>query len=143
MAETKKEKEAEAATGIPADFIEKMSPEMLEALAEKISALKAKAEPEPAEQTEEDVFMKQIAAENARMEELVPITLFKDNDKYKDDLHIGVNGVMYTIQRGKPVMVPRKVANVIEAQMEQDMATANLISRESGEFAAEARRLEV
>ena len=38
-------------------------------------------------------------------------------------------------------MVPRYVAEVLERSMAQDQETANLISRESGEYEAEAAKL--
>jgi hypothetical protein len=43
------------------------------------------------------------------LNELVPFMAFKDNDKYKDDLVIIVNGKTWQIQRGVQVMIPRYV----------------------------------
>lgn len=59
---------------------------------------------------------------------------FKDNDKYKDDIFVAVNGRSFKIQRGKHVRIPRYVAEVLENGMDQDAKTANLIERE-GELA--------
>jgi hypothetical protein len=72
-------------------------------------------------------------------EELVPIRLFKDNDKYKDDVFVAVNGERVQIKRGETVMVKRKFARVLEQSMDQDAATANLIEAESGRYEAEAK----
>lgn len=72
-------------------------------------------------------------------EELVPIRLFKDNDKYKDDVFVAVNGRRFQIKRGETVKVPRYIADVLEQSMKQDEATANLITRQSEEYAAEAK----
>ena len=75
---------------------------------------------EPHELTEEEI----IAANEARMKELVEIELFYDGDKYKDDVSVGVNGKTWLIKRGERVTVPRFVAEVINNSMEQDKASA-------------------
>ena len=67
--------------------------------------------------------------------ELVPITLFKDNNKYKDDVFVSVGDETCQIQRGKKVMIKRKFADVIEKAMEQDLKTAELIDKKSSEGA--------
>ena len=71
--------------------------------------------------------------------DLVPIRLFKDNGKYKDDVFVAVNGRSFQIKRGETVQVPAYVAEVLEQSMAQDNATANLIERESSAYAAEAK----
>lgn len=105
---------------------EEVSPEILEMVERMVEAKmaakkNADAAPDPG-----------IAAETERMNEKVEIRLFKDNDRYKDDLFVAVNGVGYQIQRGVKVKVPRNVALVIEQGMEQDERTAALIEKESG-----------
>jgi len=103
---------------------------------EKVVAEEVIAEQEAQKElTEEETK----AAEDAYLKELVPFYAFKDNDKYKDDIMVGVNGKMFQIQRGEEVMIPRYVRNVIEQSMAQDANTAKLIERQSSEFAAEAR----
>ena len=72
-------------------------------------------------------------------EELVPIRLFKDNEKYKDDVFVAVNGERVQIKRGETVMVKKKFADVLEQSMQQDMATASLIEQESSKYDAEAK----
>ena len=67
--------------------------------------------------------------------ELVPVTLFKDNNKYKDDVFVSVNDETCQIQRGKRVMVKRKFADVIEKSLEQDLKTSELIDKKAGEGA--------
>lgn len=76
---------------------------------------------------------------NQNPEELVPVRLFKDNYKYKDDVFVAVNGRSFQIRRGQTVMVPAYVAEVLEQSMAQDNATANLIEAESSRYAAEAK----
>ena len=78
---------------------------------------------------------KAIEERNAYWNELVPVTLFKDNNKYKDDVFVAVNGDTCNIQRGKTVMVKRKFADVIENSLNQDMKTNELIEKKSSEFA--------
>jgi len=69
----------------------------------------------------------------------VKIKLFKDNDKYKDDVFVGVNGKAYKIQRGVEVEVPRFVAEVLRLSLKQDEHTADLIAIESSLEATENR----
>lgn len=60
----------------------------------------------------------------------VEFLAFKDNDKYKDDITVCVNGRVFKIQRGKRVLIPRYVAAVLENSQDQDTRTANLIESE-------------
>ena len=75
-------------------------------------------------------------------EELVEIMLFKDNERYKDDVFVAVNGETCQVKRGVPVKIKRKFAEVIQNSMKQDAETAQLIERESGRFRQEARVFE-
>lgn len=52
--------------------------------------------------------------------ELVEVTLFKDSDKYKDDVFVSVNGVGMIVPRGKKVKIPRKYALCLENSKVQD-----------------------
>lgn len=74
-------------------------------------------------------------------EEQVEIRLFKDNERYKDDVFVAVNGRSFQIKRGETVRVPRYVADVLEQSMNQDAATAKLMDRESSAYAAQAKEL--
>lgn len=71
--------------------------------------------------------------------EKVPVKLFKDNDKYKDDVFVCVNGRSIRIQRGKEVMIPRKFALVLEQSRDQSASAADYIEEVSGNFASEAK----
>jgi hypothetical protein len=55
--------------------------------------------------------------------EKIPFRAFKDNDKYKDDISVQVNGKIFQIQRGVQVMIPRYVYLAIE-QSERQLAEA-------------------
>lgn len=70
---------------------------------------------------------------------MVTIRLFKDGERYKDDVDVAVNGVNYRIKRGENVQVPDFVAEVLERSMQQDAATAALIERKAAEYEAEAK----
>ena len=59
----------------------------------------------------------------------VRIKLFKDNDKYKDDLFVAVNGHRYNIKRGEYVDVPKCIAEVIRKGEIQDIKVAELIDQ--------------
>lgn len=74
-------------------------------------------------------------------EEKISIRLFKDNDKYKDDVFVAVNGKGWLIKRGVEVQVPRFVAEVIHQSMDQDTATAELMEDQQAQFRAETQRL--
>lgn len=59
----------------------------------------------------------------------VKIKLFKDNDRYKDDVFVSVNGESYQIQRGVEVEVPDYIAEVLDHAAEQRQSTALTIER--------------
>ena len=59
--------------------------------------------------------------------ELVPIELFKDNDKYKDDVNVTHNGIKIKIPRGERVMIKRKYALILDNSRDQDRYAANMI----------------
>ena len=74
----------------------------------------------PVENTaDEEVTENTAPVSDDYLEELVEIMLFKDSDKYSDDLVVTLNGKNYQIKRGVKVMVPRKVQLVIEDSMKQ------------------------
>lgn len=59
--------------------------------------------------------------------ERVPVTLIKDGGKYKDDVTVTINGTNYQIRRGETVMVPRKVALVLERSRRQEMQAQQML----------------
>ena len=72
-------------------------------------------------------------------EDMVPIMLFRDNGKYKDDQFVAVNGKTCQIRRGERVEITAMFAEVLENSMKQDNATADLIARQTQEFAFETK----
>lgn len=66
--------------------------------------------------------MAETTEKKVDLDELVPFEAFKDNDKYKDDITVIVNGKPWRIKRGEEVMVPRYVYNVLKQSEKQDRA---------------------
>lgn len=56
--------------------------------------------------------------------ELVTVKLFKDNDKYRDDVFVAVNGKGMIVPRGKEVKIPRKYAIALKNSEAQDSFAA-------------------
>lgn len=71
----------------------------------------------------------------AYWDELVEVKLFKDNNKYKDDVFVSVNGENCVIKRGVRVKIKRKFADVLDKSDMQDYETSMLIEKKSSEFA--------
>ena len=76
----------------------------------------------------------ELAAHKAHMDEEVEVKLFKDNDKYKDPVFVGVNGQTIAIERGVKVKIKRKFAEVLDNSDQQDYETSKLIEAKSDEF---------
>lgn len=69
--------------------------------------------------------------------ELVSVKLFKDNNKYKDDVFVAVNGVGMIVPRGKEVKIPRKYAVALRNSEAQDSFAAEYtaqLSQSAGAF---------
>lgn len=78
---------------------------------------------------------KAVAERKAYWDELVEVKLFKDNNKYKDDVYVSVNGENCVIKRGVEVEIKRKFAAVLDASDLQDYETSMLIEQKSSEYA--------
>lgn len=70
----------------------------------------------------------------AYLEELVAIKLFRDNDRYKDDVYVAINGHNCIIKRGEWVKIKRKFALVLDQSEIQDMQTAEMLESEQNRF---------
>jgi hypothetical protein len=113
---------------------------------EAIAALKAQYEQLLAEKEAENAWLKgekKAADERARaaakeyedyLNEYISVKLFNDNDRYKDDVYVAVNGQNCIIKRGEWVRIKRKFALVLDASEIQDMKTAEFIEREQKRF---------
>lgn len=115
---------------------------------EAIAALKAEYEQKLMEKEAENARLRGIkneeqerARKQAReyeeyLNEYISVKLFKDNDRYKDDVYVAVNGQNCIIKRGEWVKIKRKFALVLDASEIQDMKTAEYIENEQRKFAA-------
>lgn len=115
------------------------------ALAAKEAALignqQGKTQDQVREKTLAEIEAEQIAEANAYLEQYEEIKLFKDAEKYKDDVTVAVNGEVCIIKRGIPVKVKRKFILVINASEAQDNETAQLIEDLQEEYRAKQNRL--
>ena len=122
----------------------------MEKYKESIAALKAEYEQKLAEKDAENARLrgeKKSAEDKARakaqeyedyLNEYISVKLFKDNDKYRDDVYVAVNGQNCVIKRGEWVKIKRKFALVLDASEIQVMKTAEYIEREQKSFAAQS-----
>lgn len=67
-------------------------------------------------------------------EKKVAVNLFLDNDKYSDDVFVGINGRNYLIRRGETVMVPESVAQVLKDSEAQRQASFRFMREKQEEF---------
>lgn len=66
--------------------------------------------------------------------DLVETMLFKDDDRYSDDVTVGYNGVMYKIQRGERVQIPYAVFEILQNSQIQDSFAARFMDRMEREY---------
>ena len=74
--------------------------------------------------TENKEVKKEVTHDTNYYNELVSVKLFKDNDKYKDDVFVAVNGVGMIVPRGIEVQIPRKYAIALKNSETQDSFAA-------------------
>ena len=70
----------------------------------------------------------------AYLNEYVAVKLFRDNDRYKDDVYVAVNGQNCIVKRGEWVKIKRKFALVLDQSEVQDMQTAEYLEAEQAKF---------
>ena len=68
-----------------------------------------------------------IKSDHEYYNELVPVKLFKDNDKYKDDIFVAVNGVGMIVPRGKEVLIPAIRQCILDVNIEEKKMTVHLL----------------
>lgn len=94
----------------------------LEALAKEYKEKLAALEAAGVDAAKEVRKIRDITAE--KPDDYVEIRLFRDGDKYRDDVLVGINGYMCRIKRGVPVKIKRSFAKVI-AESEDSIAAVN------------------
>ena len=113
MEKTKREKELEA---------------QIEQLTEQLEAMKQEA---PLAVTPRDT-------QEAYLNEYVDVRLFKDSDKYKEPLFVGINGKNCMIPRGEFVRIKRKFAFLIEQSEIQEMRAAEVLQEAKDRYVQES-----
>ena len=68
------------------------------------------------------------------LEEKVPFQAFKDNDKYKDDIVVKINGERLQIPRGKMFMIKRKFYLALSDAERQNNLAADVQTDYESEF---------
>ena len=81
-----------------------------------------------------------IKNQEAWLNEYVEVRLFKDNEKYKDDVYVAINGKNCLIRRGVWTRIRRKFALLLDQSEIQDLRTAELMEQEESRFADETLR---
>ncbi len=94
-----------------------------------------------AELAKKKVVPHAFAAEEAWLNEYVEVKLFKDNDKYKDDVYVAINGKNCVIRRGEWTRIRRKFALLLDQSEIQDLRTAELMAEQSDRFVAASRHV--
>lgn len=77
-----------------------------------------------------------------RAHEKVPVELFKDNNLYKDDVYVAVNGENIKIKRGRRVEIDRMFKEVLDNSRRQDTASAELNERLQDEYESKSKDFE-
>lgn len=114
--------------------IEKQVDAIIKKAKEEADRIVAEAKAATADNGLSDEEINAKAERDAYWNELVEIKLFKDNNKYKDDVFVSVNGENCVIKRGVRVKVKRKFANVLDLSDLQDYETSILIENKSKEY---------
>lgn len=93
-------------------------------------------------EADKEVEETKVKKTKAKKAEKVSMHLFKDNDKYNQDVVVGINGKKWQIKRGVDVEVPPEVAEVIRNSEAQKGLTENALDEKAAEFEAESKKYE-
>ena len=75
------------------------------------------------------------------LNERVAFIAMRDEEKYKDDIVVGINGKNFVIQRGKHVMIPRYVHDAIMNSYSQEFASAMANEKLKEEYNTKKKQL--
>ena len=114
--------------------------EMRAAYEAKIDALETERAEKQANEMSEKRLREFIKNQEAWLNEYVEVRLFKDNEKYKDDVYVAINGKNCLIRRGVWTRIRRKFALLLDQSEIQDQRTAQYMEREASRFADESLR---
>lgn len=96
-----------------------------------ISRLEKLEKAEEEKQEAQKTSLARKVEDDKKLNEKVKIKLFKDGEKYKDDVFVCINGRAIRIKRGVEVEIPRAYAEVLDQAMIQSIKTAELIEEET------------
>ena len=74
--------------------------------------------------------------------QMVEIELFRDSERYTNDVSVTVNGKTTIVPRGKTVKVPPEVAEVLRNAQRQRNVAAEYMEQEEEKFEQKLRELE-
>ena len=114
--------------------------EMRAAYEAKIDALETECAEKKAAEVDEKKLREFLKSQEAWLNEYVEVRLFKDNEKYKDDVYVAINGKNCLIRRGVWTRIRRKFALLLDQSEIQDLRTAQFMEQESSRFADESLR---
>ena len=106
----------------------------------KIDALECERAEKKAVEEDEKRTREFLKKHQDWLNEYVEVRLFKDNEKYKDDVYVAINGKNCLIRRGVWTRIRRKFALLLDQSEIQDLRTAELMEREESRFANESLR---
>ena len=82
-------------------------------------------------ESEKSKIAEEVKKQEEYLNEYVDIKLFRDSDRYTDDVFVAVNGENCVIKRGEWVKVKREFALVLEQSESQDLKAAQLMNSSS------------
>lgn len=120
--------------------LQKLKKEMEQMRADYEARLAVKQEEAAQKSEQADRYRAFLKQQEDWLNEYVEVRLFKDNEKYKDDVYVAINGKNCVIRRGVWTRIRRKFALLLDQSEIQDLRTAELMAGESLQFAEESRR---
>ena len=114
--------------------------EMRAAYEAKIDALEMERTEKKASEADEKRLREFMKSQQEWLNEYVEVRLFKDNEKYKDDVYVAINGKNCLIRRGVWTRIRRKFALLLDQSEIQDLRTAELMEQQESRFASETLR---
>ena len=103
----------------------------------------AETTPETAAETTAEATHKVATEEpNKEAPRMIEIELFRDSERYTNDVSVTVNGKTTIVPRGKTVKVPPEVAEVLRNAQRQRNVAAEYMEREEEEFERKLKELE-
>ena len=106
----------------------------------RLACVQGEASTVPQKERGEEKLQEFLGKQEKWLNEYVEVRLFKDNEKYKDDVYVAINGKNCVIRRGVWTRIRRKFALLLDQSEIQDLRTAELIEGEALQFAEASRR---